>query len=239
MGDAIAAANSQNMQYQQMQILQNLTQIINNANNACAKGTDCYKNQQITDAKNRYDAAVLTEKNAPKLVEESRRDYLIAAKGQSGANEALKQHYLQMGQQEKAKLSQQFDQWFADMSNKVSSATTDAESIQTLNETNTRLENILDSLNQQNDDATNALNLLERKIHYASQDISLINNVEYYFKLLYWLAFLTWIACIIYERRFTMKTGTLFVIFTLFFFLQDKIMDRISVIIPADVRLKW
>lgn len=239
MGDAIAAANSQNMQYQQMQLMQNLTQIINNANNACAKGTDCYKNQQIMDAKNRYDAAVITEKNAPKMVEDSRKDYLIAAKGQSGANEVLKQQYQQMGEQEKAKLTQQFDQWQNDVSNKISSVTNDVASIQTLSTTNARLESILDTVNQQDDDATNALNLLERKIHYAAQDVSLINNVEYYIKLLYWLVFLTWTACIIYERRFTMKTGTLFVLFTIFILAQNYIMDRISFIIPADVRVKW
>ena len=239
MGDAIAAANSQNMQYQQMQLMQNLTQIINNANNTCAKGTDCYKNQQIIDAKNRYDAAVLTEKNAPQMVEESRKEYLVAARGQSGANEALKLQYQQMGEQEKAKLIQQFDQWQMDVSNKVNSDATDTASIQTLSSTNARLESILDTVNQQDDDATNALNLLERKIHYASQDVTLINNVEYYIKLLYWLAFLTWCVCIIYERRFTMKTGTLFVVFTIFILAQNYIMDRISFIIPADVRVKW
>ena len=32
---------------------------------------------------------------------------------------------------------------------------------------------------------------------------------------LYWLAFLTWGICILHERRFTMKTGGLFVLFTL------------------------
>jgi len=56
---------------------------------ACAKGTDCYNNQQIMDAKNKYDAAVLTKKNAPEMVEVAQKDYLVAAKGQSGANEDL------------------------------------------------------------------------------------------------------------------------------------------------------
>jgi hypothetical protein len=43
--------------------------MINSAELSCAKGTDCYKQQQITNALNDYNAAVLTEKNAPEKVD--------------------------------------------------------------------------------------------------------------------------------------------------------------------------
>jgi hypothetical protein len=36
-----------------------------------------------------------------------------------------------------------------------------------------------------------------------------------------------------------MKTGGLFVLFTLVILLQNRIMDSISFMIPADVLVKW
>lgn len=235
----VIAANSQNMQYQQMQLMNQLTQVINNANLACAKGTNCYKNQQVTNARNEYQAALLTEKNAPSVVEDKFKNYLVASKGQSGANQALKARYEKNGEQEKDKMTQQFDNWFNDMSNKIRVNQQHAETAKTLSETNARLESNLDELAQNDDDATNELNLLERKTHYAAQDVKLVNSIEYYIKLIYWLAFLTWIMCIIYDRTFTMKSGILFVIFTSFILLQNRIMDVIGRIIPTDVNVKW
>jgi hypothetical protein len=115
----------------------------------------------------------------------------------------------------------------------------DDASIQTSRVSNAALQNNLNDIVQQDDDASNALNLLIRKIDYASQDISVMHKVEHYMKLVYWLAFITWCVCILYERRFTMKTGGLFVLFTLFILLQNRIMNLISFIIPADVNVKW
>jgi hypothetical protein len=111
--------------------------------------------------------------------------------------------------------------------------------MQTLTETNAALDHSLTQIAQSDVDATNELNLLERKTHYMSQDVKLINGVEYYVKLVYWLAFLTWLACILYERRFTMKTGGLFVVFTLFILLQNRAMNLISFIMPTDVNVRW
>ena len=65
---ATVAASSQNVQFQQMQLMDQMTQMINTANMACAKGTDCYNQQQITDAQNRYAAARITKKTAPQTV---------------------------------------------------------------------------------------------------------------------------------------------------------------------------
>lgn len=233
------AINSQNMQYQQMQIMNQMTQLINNANTSCAKGTDCYKNQQIADSKNKYDAAVLTQKNAPEMVEVARKDYLVAAKGQTGANEDLKMRYQKNGEEEKTKMIQQFDTFYKDMSSAAKSGAITAKSISTSVKTNNISAETLAKIVEQDNNATNELGLMARKIEYASQDIALINKVEYYIKLLYWLAFLTWGICILYERRFTMKTGGLFVLFTLVILLQNRIMDSISFMIPADVLVKW
>ena len=104
---------------------------------------------------------------------------------------------------------------------------------------NAALKQTMNDIAEQDDDATNALNLLIRKIEYASQDVNTIHKVEYYIKLVYWLVFLTWCACILYERRFTMKTGGLFVLFTLFILLQNRIMNLVGFMIPADVNVKW
>jgi hypothetical protein len=229
----------QNMQYQQMQLLNQMTQVINNANAACGKGTECYKKQQITEAQNKYQAALMTEKKAPEMVETARRDYLVAAKGTAGANQALRARYQKNGEEEKAKLAKEFDDWHNDMSRKLDSNATYAASMKTLTETNAALENNLNKIAQADDDATNELNLLERKTHYMSQDVKLINSIEYYVKLVYWLAFITWLACIIYDRRFTMKTGGLFVVFTLFILLQNRIMTWFSYIMPTDVHVRW
>ena len=235
----VAAANSQNMQYQQMQLMNQMTGVINNANAACAEGTDCYNQLRITNTKNAYDAAVITEKNAPEMVEVARKNYLVATEGQTAANESLKSRYESNGQEEKAKTAQQFDAFFNDMSAAVKSVAVDEAAIRTSGISNSALQTTLNDIAQQDDDASNALNLLIRKIDYASQDITTIHRVEYYIKLVYWLAFLTWCACVLYERRFTMKTGGLFVLFTLFILLQNRAMNLVSFIIPADVNVKW
>jgi hypothetical protein len=125
------------------------------------------------------------------------------------------------------------------MSRKLDSTTTQVASMQTLTETNDTLGDTLTGITQADDDATNDLNLLERKTHYIAQDVKLINGVEYYVKLVYWLAFLTGLACILYERRFTMKTAGLFVLFTLFILLQNSAMNMFSFIMPADVNVRW
>lgn len=101
------------------------------------------------------------------------------------------------------------------------------------------LKSNLDDIMKQDDDASSTLALLVRKMEYALQDIALIQRWEYYVKLLYWLAFFTWCACIVYERRFTTKTGWTFVGFTLFILVQNRIMDAVSYVIPADVVVKW
>jgi len=239
MGDTVGSANAQNMQHQQMQMMNQMTQVINSANMACAKGTDCYNNQQIMDAKNKYDAAVLIKQNAPEMVEVAQKDYLVAAKGQSVANDELKMRYKQNGEEARTQMMQQFNDWHNDASANVNTLRVGNASIKVNAATNDQQEATLAKINETDNNATNELGLMVRKIHYTSQDVALINQVEYYVKLLYWLAFLTWGMCIVYERRFTMKTGGLFVLFTLFILLQNRIMDSISFIIPADVLVKW
>ena len=176
------AANSQNID-QQMQVLGQLTGFINNANAACAAGTECYNQQRITDTKNAYDAAVINERTAPENVEVARKNYLVATKGQTAANESLKSRYQQNGEQEKDNAAQQFDDFYNGMSAAVKSAGVDNASIRTSIRTNTELNSVLNQITDQDDDASNAFNLLIRKIDYASQDITTIHRVEYYIKL--------------------------------------------------------
>jgi hypothetical protein len=225
---ASVAASSQNIQFQQQQMMDQMTQIINNANLSCAKGTDCYKNQQITDAQNAYNAAVITEKNAPKTVDTALKTFLVASKGQNGANQELMSRYEKNGEDEQAKLTQQFDDWFNDMTKKIDTISQHAQTSSTLFTSNNLATKQLDENAIKNDDATNELNLLERKTHYTAQTVKMINGIEHYFKLLYWLAFLTWFACIIYERAFTLKTAGLFVLFTTLILMQDWIIDAAS-----------
>jgi hypothetical protein len=222
---ATVAASSQNVQFQQMQVLNQMTQMINSANMACAKGTDCYNQQQITDAQNRYTAALITEKNAPQTVETARKNFLVASKGPTAANQELMSRYEQSGEAEKAKLTQQFDDWFNDMMNKNETLTQHAQTTATLQTSNRIAMGNLNNIAQNDDDATNALNLLERKTHFLAQYVELFHRIEYYVKLVYWLAFLTWGACIIYDRRFTMKTAGLFVLFTVIVLMQNRIMN--------------
>ena len=225
---ASVASSSQNMQLQQIQLLNQMTQTINSANLSCAKGTDCYKNQQITDAQNAYNAAVITEKNAPQTVDTALKTCLVASKGQNGANQELMNRYEKNGNAEKAKLTQQFDDWFNDMTKKIATMAQHAQTSTTLNTSNNLATKQLDAIAQQDDDATNELNLLERKTHYAAQDVKMINGIEYYVKLIYWLAFFTWGACIIYDRAFTMKTAGLFVLFTTLILMRNLIMNMVS-----------
>ena len=225
---ASIASSSQNVQFQQMQLLDQMTQMINSANVSCAKGTDCYKNQQITDAQNAYNAAVITKNNAPKTVAAALKTYLVASKGQNGANQELMSRYEKNGDTEKAKLTQQFDDWFNDMTKKIDTVSQHAQTSATLFTSNKLANDTLNKIAQRDDDATNELNLLERKTHYTAQNVKMINGIEHYFKLLYWLAFLTWFACIIYERAFTMKTAGLFGLFTTLILMQNWIMNAAS-----------
>jgi hypothetical protein len=222
---ATVAASSQNVQFQQMQVLNQMTQMINSANMACAKGTDCYNQQQITDAQNRYTAALITEKNAPQTVETARKNFLVASKGPTAANQELMSRYEQNGKAEKAKLTQQFDDWFNDMMNKNDTLTQHAQTTATLQTSNRIAMGNLNNIAQNDDDATNALNLLERKTHFLAQYVELFHRIEYYVKLVYWLAFLTWGACILYDRTFTLKTAVLFVLFTVIVLMQNRILN--------------
>jgi hypothetical protein len=222
---ATVAASSQNVQFQQMQVLNQMTQMINSANMACAKGTDCYNQQQITDAQNRYTAALITEKNAPQTVETARKNFLVASKGPTAANQELMSRYEQNGEAEKAKLTQQFDDWFNDMMNKNDTLTQHAQTTATLQTSNRIAMGNLNNIAQNDDDATNALNLLERKTHFLAQYVELFHRIEYYVKLVYWLAFLTWGACILYDRTFTLKTAVLFVLFTVIVLMQNRILN--------------
>ena len=173
------------------------------------------------------------------MVEVAHKKYLVATKGETAANESLKLRYQQNGEEEKANMTQQFNTFYNDMSATLKSVAVDDAVIRTSGISNIALQTTLNDITHQDDDASNAMNLLLRKIDYASQDITMIQNVEYYIKLVYWLAFMTWTACVLYERRFTMKTGGLFVLFTLFILLQNRIMNLIGGIIPADVNVKW
>jgi hypothetical protein len=225
MNDTTAAASSQNVQFQQMQLMDQMTQMINNANMMCAKGTDCYKQQQIVDAQNKYTAALITAKKAPETVQNARKNYLIASKGQTAANQDILRGFTENGEAEKATLTQQFDDWFNDMTNKMNTSSLHTQTIAALQTSNDNAMRLTTAFTAQNDDAINKLNLLERKTHYLAETIKFINGIESYVKLVYWLAFLTWIACIIYERTFTMKTAALFVLFTCIIFAQNWIMN--------------
>ncbi len=133
----------------------------------------------------------------------------------------------------------EWEQEFIGMSDTLVKINNDNAYITNIAVSNAALKQTMNDIAEQDDDATNALNLLIRKIEYASQDVNTIHKVEYYIKLVYWLVFLTWCACILYERRFTMKTGGLFVLFTLFILLQNRIMNLVGFMIPADVNVKW
>ena len=228
---ATVAASSQNVQFQQMQLMDQMTQMINTANMACAKGTDCYNQQQITDAQNRYAAARITQKTAPQMVETARKNFLVASKGSVVANQELMRSYEKNGEAEKAKMTQQFDDWFNDMMNKNDTLTQHAQTTATLQTSNRIAMGNLNNIAQNDDDANNTLNLLERKTHFLAQYVELFHRIEYYVKLLYWLAFLTWGACIIYDRRFTMKTAGLFVLFTVIVLMQNRIMDAAAAVL--------
>jgi hypothetical protein len=228
-----AAATAQAAQLQQMQLMAQMTQMINNANLSCAKGTDCYKNQQITDARNNYNAAVITQKQAPQTVDTARKNYLVASKGQNGANQELMSGYTKNGEDEKTQMAKQFDDWFDDMTDKINMLSQHTTTIDTLTTSiklsGDRSAQIADEV----DDEKNQMNLSERKIHFTGQVIKAINGIEYYIKLVYWLAFLTWIACVIYDRAFTMKTAGLFVVFTVIALLQDQIMGAVSALVST------
>jgi len=106
------AANAQNMQFQQMELMSQLTNVINAANAECAKGTKCYDQQQVTDTKNKYDAAVIVANNAPKMVETAHYDYLVASKGETAAKEELKRQHMATGMQERATATKQFEGFY-------------------------------------------------------------------------------------------------------------------------------
>jgi len=106
------AANAQNMQFQQMELMSQLTNVINAANAECAKGTKCYDQQQITDTKNKYDAAVIVANNAPKMVETTHYDYLVASKGETAAKEELKRQHMATGMRERAAATKQFEGFY-------------------------------------------------------------------------------------------------------------------------------
>ena len=107
-----SAANSQNMQFQQMELMSQLTNVINAANAECAKGTKCYDQQQVTDTKNKYDAAVIVANNAPKMVETAHYDYLVASNGETAAKEELKRQHMETGMQERATATAQFEGFY-------------------------------------------------------------------------------------------------------------------------------
>jgi hypothetical protein len=228
---ASVASSSQNAQFQQMQLMNQMTQMINTANMACAKGTNCYKQQQVTDAQNQYTAALIAEKNAPSTVETARKNFLVASNGPVAANQALMSRYEKNGEAEKAKLTQQFDDWVNDMTTKIDAVSQHAQTSATLQTSNQLATTQLAALAAHDDDATNELNLLERKTHYLAQYVKMINGIEYYVKLVYWLAFLTWGACILYDRTFTLKTAVLFVLFAGIILMQNKIMDAASALV--------
>jgi hypothetical protein len=240
---ASIADTSQNMQLQQTQLMNQMNQMMKDTDLSCAPGTDCYNNQQITNARNAYDAAVITQQNAPNAVDTTYKNYLVAAQGQTGANQMLMSRYTQNGEAEKTKQAQQVDAWIADMSNKIDTNAGFAQTIKTLGDNIKSTEVILEQGNMANTNATNVLNLLERKIHYTNQQVTAINNAEHYVKLVYWLAFMTWGFCVIYTRAFTIKTAGLFVLFTVVILMQTWIMDGIvyclKFIIPNNTYLTW
>lgn len=225
---ASIASSSQAAQQQQMQLMSQMTQMINNANLSCAKGTDCYKNQQITEARNNYNAAIITQKNAPQTVDTALKNYLVASKGQNGANQELMSRYKANGEAEKSKMSDQFDSWFNSMTSKINAVSQNSETIKTMTVSNRLANQRLSEISNETEDAVNKLNLMERNMHFTGQVIKTINGIEYYVKLVYWLAFLTWIACVIYDRTFTMKTAGLFVAFTVIALMQDQIMNMVA-----------
>ena len=106
------AANAQNMQFQQMELMSQMTNVINAANAECAKGTKCYDHQQVTDTKNKYDAAVIVANNAPKMVETAHYNYLVASKGETAAKEELKRQHMATGMQERATATKQFEGFY-------------------------------------------------------------------------------------------------------------------------------
>jgi hypothetical protein len=240
---ASIAATAQGMQAQQAQLMNQMNQIMNDSNLSCAPGTDCYNNLQITNARNAYDAAVITQQNAPKNVETAYTNYLVASQGQTGANQILMSRYTQNGETEKANQANQFEDWIKTVDNQINTNDNLANTAGAISDSIELAKTSLSDANEANTNATDIMNLLERKIYYTNQQVSLINNVEYYIKLVYWLAFITWGFCVIYTRAFTLKTAGLFVLFTVIILMQTWIMDGIiyciKFIIPNNTYLTW
>ena len=139
--------------------------------------------------------------------------------------------YTKNGEDEKTQMTQQFNDWFNDMTGKLNMLSQHTTTIDTLTSSIQIASNRLAQIAGEADDEKNQMNLSERKMHFTGQVIKAINGIEYYIKLVYWLAFLTWIACVIYDRVFTMKTAGLFVVFTVIALLQDQIMGAVSALV--------
>lgn len=240
---ASIAATSKSMQIQQAQLMAQMKEIMNNSDLTCGPGTACYNDQQITNARNAFNAAVITEKNAPKNVDAAFKAYLVAYQGQTKADETLLNRYISNGETEKSNYTAQVKGWIKNMTNKINTNDGYSDTINSLTNSNNAIKNVLDQGSMANTNATNAMNVLERKIHYTNQQVAVVNGVEYYVKLIYWLAFMTWGFCVIYTRAFTLKTAGMFVLFTVIILMQHLIMDGIiyclKFIIPNNTYLTW
>ena len=240
---ASIAATSQSMQAQQAQLMNQMNQMMSDSSLTCAPGTDCYNNQQIMDARNAYNAAVITQQTAPKTVDTTFKNYLVASQGQTGANQVLTGRFTQNGENEKANQTDQVENWIQKVDNQIKTNDNLENTAGAIRVSTASTRSILSNANEANTNATDAMNLMERKIHYTNQQLTVVNNVEYYVKLVYWLAFITWGFCVIYTRAFTLKTAGLFVLFTVIILMQTWIMDGIiyciKFIIPNNTYLTW
>lgn len=214
----------------QAQLKNQINNILQTANNTlnCPPGTQCYKDNQKRKLESKLNEARNNAREAPIALKNAEKDVMEFTLGSAKYNEYMRERLKNNANSEKMKLIDEHNQLIKEMKNDIQIIIDQNIYIKNMNDLLSQTENTNEDLKKQIADKTAVLNTTERKIYYENKEINKLNSIYNWVKLIFYLVVITWLFVIIYDKRFTITNGILFIIICLYYYFLERIIGYIT-----------
>jgi hypothetical protein len=228
---------------QLLQSIQTINDMVASANNSC--GHDCQMAKQKSELKQRYLDAERNYQTAPEKLSQAEHDYLLNRDGIKKYTEFLRSRYANNAEQEIINLKNDHKT----IMNEIHLGIMKIESQNDELYNSTNYKNMLTAtrtrIEDETQDKARAANLSNRKIFYMEKQIQSFSWWFYFFRNLYWICAMVWIAIgVIYYRQFTTRSLATFVFIVAYpffmvwlFVAAYSLVKYVASLFPRDVYL--
>lgn len=226
-----------------LQTIQTINDMVATANNSC--GHDCQMAKQKSELKQQYLDAERNYRIAPEKLSQAEHDYLLNRDGIKKYTEFLRSRYGNNAEQEILKLKNDHKTMMNEIHLGIMKIHSQNDELYNSTNYKTMLTSTQARIEEETQDKARIANLSNRKIFYMEKQIESFSWWFYFFRNLYWICAMVWIAIgVVYYRQFTTRSLATFVFIVAYpffmvwlFVAAYSLVKYIASLFPKDVYL--